>query len=365
MLCARVDLLKALVKNSDQHDSLTDWPEWAKIGAMEVEMNHQGKWLLVIIAVALLGSWGCSQNARPPVGSSSSEEASIKPFLGRWDLTIKTPTQDRASWIEISEKQGQAEGLMVGFGGHAVPVDKIQVKDGTIDFFPPGDLFSEGTQFKGKLTGEQIMGTATNPKGVTWQWTGQRAPSLERTGTPKWGKPIRLFNGKNLDGWRLRNPGPTGIWSVDHGAMVKKATSSDIISTSKFEDFELHVEFKCDVSCNSGVYLRGRYEVQIAEPADELPPNRSLGAVYGFIAPNPAATPRLGKWQTYDITLVGRTVTVILDGQTIIDHREIPGITGGALDSNEGLPGPIYLQGGEHGQVAFRNIVIRPALQQN
>ncbi len=332
---------------------------------MEVEMKGQRKLFLALVVVALLVSWGCSQNAKSPASSSSSESASIKPFLGRWDLTIKTPTGDRGSWLEISEKQGQAEGLMLGFGGHAVPTDKVQVKDGTIVVFPRKDLFGEGTEFTGKLIGEQLVGTATNPKGVNWQWTGQRAPSLERTGTPKWGKPIRLFNGRNLDGWRLRNPVPTAVWSVRHGAMVKTAKSSDIITTSKFEDFKLHVEFKCDDSCNSGVYLRGRYEVQIAEPTDEIPPNLSLGAIYGFIAPNPAAKVRLGKWQSYDITLVGRTVTVVLDGQTIIDHREIPGITGGALDSDEAAPGPIYLQGGEHGQVAFRNIVITPALQQS
>ena len=332
---------------------------------MEVEMKGQRKLFLAPLVVALLVSWGCSPNAKSPVSSTLSESASIKPFLGRWDLTVKTPTKDRGSWLEISEKEGVAEGLMLGFGGHALPTEKIQAKDGTIDIMPPKGLFPEGTEFKGKLTDGRIAGTATNAKGETWQWTGQKAPSLERTGTPKWGKPIRLFNGRNLDGWRLRNPVPSAVWSVRHGAMVKTAKSSDIITTSKFEDFKLHVEFKCDGSCNSGVYLRGRYEVQIAEPAGEIPPNLSLGAIYGFIAPNPAAKVRLGKWQSYDITLVGRTVTVVLDGQTIIDQREIPGITGGALDSDEAAPGPIYLQGGEHGQVAFRNIVITPALPQS
>jgi 3-keto-disaccharide hydrolase len=329
---------------------------------MEVDMTGQRKLCFVLFVVALLVSWGCSLDARSPASSYSNASVSIKPFLGRWDLTIKTPTQERPSWIEVSEEQGQAEGLMVGFWGHATPTGKIQVKDGTIEFFAPkGEGFADGTQFKGKLTGGQLVGTTTNPKGVTWQWTGHRAPALKRKGVPKWGNPIRLFNGKDLDGWRFSNPSPSAVWSVKDGALVKTATSSEIISTSKFEDFKLHAEFKCDVSCNSGVYLRGRYEVQIAAGPGDLPPNRSMGAIYGFLAPEPAPPPTLGKWQSYDITLVGRTVTVVLDGKTIIDHREIPGITGGALDSNEGLPGPIYFQGGEHGQVAFRNIVITPA----
>jgi len=323
-------------------------------------MTGQRKLGFVLLLVALLASWGCSQNVKSPTSSSSSASASIKPFLGRWDLTITTPTGERPSWIEVSEDQGQAKGLMVGFWGHATPTGEIQVKDGEIEFLAPkGEGFSDGTQFKGKLDGGQLVGTATDPKGVTWQWTGHSAPALTREGVPEWGKPIRLFNGRNLDGWRFSNP--AHVWSVKNGTLVKNASSSEIISTSKFEDFKLHVEFKCDVSCNSGVFLRGRYEVQIAAGPGDLPPNRSMGAVYGFLAPQPAPPPTLGKWQSYDITLVGRTVTVALDGQTIIDHREIPGITGGALDSDEGSPGPIYFQGGEHGQVAFRNIVITPA----
>ena len=316
---------------------------------------------LVVLAATLLFSWGCSQNAKPPASSAASAAEAIKPFLGRWDLTVKTPTEERPSWIEISEDQGQAKGLMTGFWGHATPTGAIQVKDGEIEFSAPeGEGFSDGAQIKGKLTDGQLAGTVTDPKGGAWQWTGQKAPSLKREAAPEWGKPIRLFNGKNLDGWKFSNP--AHVWDVKNGMLVKNATSSEIISTAKFEDFKLHVEFKCEGSCNSGVYLRGRYEVQIAAgPGGELPPNRSMGAIYGFIAPDPAPAATLGKWHSYDITFVGRTVTVVYDGQTIINQQEIPGITGGALDSDEGAPGPIYFQGGEHGQVAFRNIVITPA----
>lgn len=326
-------------------------------------MTGQRKLWLVVFLAATLVSWGCSQSEKTPAGSSSSKAAAIEPFLGRWDLTIKTPKEERPSWVEISEEQGKPKGLMTGFWGHAIPTGEIQVSNEKIEFdAPKGGGFSGGMQFDGKLEKGQLSGTVTSSKGIAWQWTGQKAPSLQREGTPEWGKPVRLFNGRNLDNWKLRNPGPDAGWSVKNGAMVKNAKSSDIISKSKFQDFKLRIEFKCEGSCNSGVYLRGRYEVQIAEPAGEgLPPNRSLGAVYGFIAPNPAATVKLGKWQRYEITLVGRTLTVVLDGQTIIDRGEIPGITGGALDSNEGEPGPIYLQGGEHGQVSFRDIVITPA----
>ena len=101
----------------------------------------------------------------------------------------------------------------------------------------------------------------------------------------------------------------------------------------------------------------------VADTTDSggAPPSHHTGAVYGFIAANPEPPRTPGVWQTYDITLLGRYITVVLNGRTIVDHREIPGITGGALDSHEEMPGPIYLQGSEGGQVLFRNIVITPA----
>jgi hypothetical protein len=83
--------------------------------------------------------------------------------------------------------------------------------------------------------------------------------------------------------------------------------------------------------------------------------------VYGFLAPTPELPRTPDEWETYEITLIGRMITIVENGTTIIDNKEIPGITGGALDSHEGLPGPIYLQGSEKGHVKFRNIVLTPA----
>jgi len=136
-----------------------------------------------------------------------------------------------------------------------------------------------------------------------------------------------------------------------------------LITTAKFQDFKLHVEFNCDPNSNSGVYLRGRYEVQVETDSIDEPPSHRIGGVYGFLAPSPELPRKPGEWQTYDITLIGRAVTVVWNGQTVINNQEIPGITGGALDSHEELPGPIYLQGSEKGRVSYRNIVLIPAGQ--
>lgn len=302
--------------------------------------------LIVSISVATL-------NAQSP----------IKPFLGRWDLTLKTTTRELPSWIEISGGHGQPGIVMVGISDHAAQLPQVQLKDGQIEFLSPkgAEGFAEDMMFKGKLVGGQLVGTATSPSGASWPWLGRRAPSLKRKGAPKWGKPITLFNGKDFTGWRFSDPGKAGSWKVEDGALVNSGKGAEIITTSKFEDFKLHLEFNCGPESNSGVYLRGRYEVQIETDSAQEPSSHHTGGVYGFLAPSPELPRKAGAWQSFDITLFGRTVTVVQNGETVIDHQQIPGITGGALDSHEELPGPIYLQGSEEGRVAFRNIVIVPA----
>jgi hypothetical protein len=90
------------------------------------------------------------------------------------------------------------------------------------------------------------------------------------------------------------------------------------------------------------------------------PGSREMGGIYGQVTPSRNAAKPAGEWQSYDITLVGRRVKVVLNGVTIINWAEIPGITGGALDSDEGAPGPIMLQG-DHTAVQYRNIAVREA----
>jgi len=316
-----------------------------------------------LLLTVLLPLGGYSGGWNSQTTTSPGAPAAIKPFLGRWDLTVKTPRGELPSWIEVSEEQGEPRVLMVGVTDHATPLAKVEFKQGELEFLSPKgeEGFAEDTLFKGKLAGGQLVGTTSSPGGASWRWTGRHAPSLKREGVPKWGKPITLFNGKDFTGWRFSDPRRASSWTIEDGMLVSNGNGPEIITTSKFEDFKLHVDFNCGVKSNSGVYLRGRYEVQVETDSEAEPPNRQMGAVYGFLAPTPEQPRKPGEWQSYDITLVGRTVTVVQNGQTIIDHQEIPGITGGALDSHEGLPGPIYLQGSEEGRVAFRNIVVTPA----
>lgn len=322
-------------------------------------MNAQKKVCFVVVLAGLLVSWGCSHPVSPKVSSSES----IEPFLGRWDLTVNTPTRARPSWIEVSEAQGQPKALVVGFAGSVTPAATVQMNNGAIEISMPQNPvdYDGGSQYTGKRVNGQFVGSETGPNGATLQWTGQRAPSLSGQTVTQWGKPIRLFNGRNLAGWKFADPSKGGVWKVEHHILVKNGSGSELITTAKFFNFKLHVEFNEGPKSNSGVFLRGRYEVQIETDSAAAPANQRQGSVYGFIAPNPEQPRRNNVWQTYDITLVGRTLTVVQNGTTIIDHQEIPGITGGALNSDEGSPGPIYLQGTEAGRVEFRNVVITPA----
>jgi hypothetical protein len=287
--------------------------------------------------------------------------SSIAPFLGRWDLTLKAPDQEYASWLEVRLEGSVLKAQMVGRWGNARPLPKIKIQNGQIEFVSPKEEESRPDDmiFKGKLVGGVLSGSTTGPDGTPWTWQGQRAPALKPAAAPQWGVPVSMFNGKDLTGWTFDNSQKASSWKVENGTLLNTGAGSNIITTQKFGDFKLHIEFNCPLHANSGVYLRGRYEVQVEDDSIEEPPSHHMGAVYGYLAPSPEAPRKPGVWQSFDITLVGRYVTVAQNGETIINHQEIPGITGGALDSHEELPGPIYLQG-DHGGIAYRNIVITP-----
>jgi hypothetical protein len=315
------------------------------------------------MVVGLMLSSAVHGDLRPAAPNSAASPAdSMAPFLGRWDLTLKAPDREYPSWLELRQDGGGLRAQMVGRWGNARPLPKAELMNGTLTFVSPKE--EEGSSsdltFTGTLAGSILSGTVNGPDGKTWQWSGRRAPSLARTHAPKWGKPIPLFNRKDLSGWSVLGSGNT-TWKVENGNLITPGNGPELVNDSKFADFKLHVEFKCDATSNSGVYLRGRYEVQIETDSVEEPPSHHTGGVYGFLAPSPELPRKAGEWQSFDITLIGRRITVVQNGQTIIDDQEIPGITGGALDSHEELPGPIYLQGSEKGRVAYRNIVVTPA----
>ncbi len=284
-------------------------------------------------------------------------------LVGAWDLTLETPSGKRPSWIRISEGD-PPEVSMVGFVGHATGVREVHFRGNTVEFTALKEDFGfpADMRFQGTLAGYGLCGTATDAVGDHWRWCGRKAPALRGRRVVQWGAPVPMFDGKGLNGWRLRDPAKAGTWTVADGVLRTVGRGSDLLSVGSFGDFKLHLEFMAGPQANTGVYLRGRYEVQIETDSVAEPPSHHTGGVYGFLAPTPEQPRRAGVWQTLDLTLVGRDLTIVQNGVTVIDHRAIPGITGGALDSDEQRPGPVMLQGSEGGEVHFRNLVLTPAL---
>lgn len=295
--------------------------------------------------------------------ASTYAESPKSVLVGRWDLTLSTPKGELPSWIEVSENQGHDKLIMVGVTDHATPLQKFEIKGGDIEFVSPKaeEGFPNDMSFKGKLVDQKLEGTVTDSAGDSWRWVGVRAPKLNRKSPPVWGDSVKLFDGKDLNGWHLLDKSKAGTWKVENGLLVSTGHGTELVTNSKFEDFKLHVEFKCGPSSNSGVFLRGRYEVQVETDSVAEPNSHHTGGVYGFLDPTPEQPRKADVWQTFDITLIGRKVTVVQNGITVINDREIPGITGGAFDSHEALPGPIYFQGTEEGTVTYKNIIITPA----
>lgn len=295
-----------------------------------------------------------------PASQTIPDEA--KDLLGRWDLTVDKSGKQVPSWIEIKLSGFTTlVGSWVGDSGSSRPISHIKLENGKFSFaIPPQWEGGEGDfVIEGEIAGADLKGTITSNKGEKFTFTGVKAPYLTRQSEPTWGEAQELFNGSDLTGWKPSNE--NNKWVVKDGILTNEDAGANLITENTFEDFKLNAEFRYPEGSNSGLYLRGRYEVQIEDsPKDRHPGNLYFGAVYGFIAPNEMITNGPKEWNNMEITLVGRLVTIAINGKTVVNNQEIPGITGGALDSNEGEAGPIYIQG-DHGPIEFRKITITPA----
>lgn len=284
---------------------------------------------------------------------------SSNPFVGNWGFNIPTPEGQRAAWLGISQN---GNGLDVWFqptGGHVVELKDFKA-EGTHLILTVGQATAKhpGTTWdltaaNGKVTGRQMQGSKSTPL------VGIREPKLDRPAPAAWTSPVALFDGKDLKGWEPIGDTANNHWTVQDGLLVNEAHGANLRTVRTFNDFKVHFEVNCPQTANSGFYLRGRYEVQLEYETEVTePPERSMGSIYGRLAPSQMLPRTPGKWESFDVTLVGRTVTVVRNGVTIIDHKVIEGITGGALDANEGQPGPFYIQGDHTGGLKFRNITV-------
>jgi len=293
---------------------------------------------------------------------SGAARAPAAPVVGRWDLTVHGAGGDYPSWLEVTESGGHLGGRFVGEFGSARPVKEVIFTDDrlVVVVAPQYESRRADLRFEGRLVAGRLEGTTAGPRGNAVKWDGRRAPSLKRAAEPRWGAPITLFDGKDLAGWHAREAAQGNGWVARREALVNATPGNDLVTDRTFTDFKLHAEFNYPAESNSGIYLRGRYEFQIQDDFGQPAASDNTGGIYGFLAPRVNAARRAGEWQSCDITLVGRIVTATLNGEKILDNQEIPGITGGALDSHEEAPEPIFLQG-DHGPIEYRNLILTPA----
>jgi hypothetical protein len=303
------------------------------------------------------------------------------PFVGRWNITLSQAWDGEFNtcWLGVSEKQGKLEVLFQSTEGHVAPVESFKITKNHMSVVVNKASEREAaTTLDLDVANRKITG-ALKHRAETIAMVGVPAPEMKRSAPAAWTDPQPLFNGKNLDGWEPVRTAKELHWTVEDGVLVNQEHGGNIKTTRKFDDFKLHFEVRCPERSNSGFFLRGRYEIQISggpgSPAAAAPaptgrgrgegrggyimaPNRAMGAVYGRITPSQVLSTPADGWDTFDITLVGRTVTIVRNGVTTIDRKEIEGTTGGALDANEGEPGPLYIQGDHTGNVRFRNITV-------
>ena len=319
----------------------------------------------------------------------SAAPAATDPFFGRWALSLPG---GGAGWLEVKKENGWIDGSVLWGGGSVLPVSSVAIAGGVLTVTRVAEV--ERKDAAGKVVRKQqftetltarlengaLKGTREVPRrngtgSDRSEFTGQRIPPLPprpNLAAVKFGAPIALFNGKDLAGWKEKEANLKSAWSVENGALANRppphapgkpnGRTANLRTEREFEDFKLSLEVNVPKGSNSGVYLRGIYEVQVFDSYQKPLDSHNMGAIYSRITPTVAAEKPPGEWQTLEMTLVDRHATVVLNGKTIIDNQPLQGCTGGAMWSDQARPGPIYLQG-DHGPVSYRNLVLRPVVK--
>ena len=323
------------------------------------------------------------------LAGGSAPAAASNPFVGNWAITLPT---GGAGWLGVTEKNGQLEASLLWGGGSVVPVASVKLEGDQLVIVrsrpaPPKPAKPTAKPVKpatetvfAKAAGDALQLTLVVTSGAgkelkRTEFAGKRIPPMPAApdlAKVKFGPAIKLFNGKDLSGWTLLDPKRVNGWSVVDGALINRPVQEpgkphgkaygNLRTEKEFEDCRLTLDVRTQPGSNSGIYLRGIYEVQVLESFGKPLDSHNMGALYSRITPSVNAEKPAGEWQTLDITLVDRHLTVILNGVKTIDNQPVLGCTGGALWSDEFKPGPLFLQG-DHTSIDFRNIVLYPVVK--
>ena len=342
---------------------------------------------LLLIFVVLAGislTQGCQSRQQVPAEPPTA--VSVSDFLGPWTVAIEDGS---VGWIEVKQNGKYLDANLLWKGGSVVPVANVYFNGNKLVATRTRNVVMEKdeagnpvkshvitTLYEFNKEGDVLKGVCIDPRNSGMETGVQafiatklppvpQAPDLSKI---KFGEPVQLFNGKDLTGWKLTNEKQKNGFKVVDGVLVndpvqpgggEHVSYGNLRTENVFEDFNLKLEVNVPAGSNSGVYLRGMYEIQVFDSFGKELDSHNMGALYSRIKPAVSAEKKAGEWQSLDMTLCDRHLTVLLNGTKIIDNQPVAGPTGGAILSDVFSPGPIYLQG-DHGTVSYRNIVLTP-----
>ena len=310
-------------------------------------MTTRIRLISICLPLMLAAAWGTQPSAQQNA------------FLGRWNLT-PTGGNPGVYWLEITQDAGGLTGMFLNRGGNPNKLASVKIENGELVFQGAPRRGGPGPEGRLRVQGDKLTGTLTTGTTVV-EFTGAHSPkwpAADANAPHKFGTPIELFDGKSMDGWNLANK--MYPWTVEGGIMTNTPPGSNIVSTRKFQDYKIHAEYKLAANSHSGIYVRGRYEMQVVQDSTGKAPDK-LGnmAIYGWFAPLVVADSAADEWQTMEATIVMNKVSATLNGKKIHDNTTLEAITGNAVDANELEPGPIQLVGND-GKLWYRKVTVTP-----
>ena len=318
----------------------------------------------LVAALALAGCCGLKAPKTCPRGD----------LVGNWGLKLPFAEMSAGHLIVEKAADGSLSGFMLWRWGSPVTTKYVKIGEN-------GDFELQhawGPVVRGRVIGCTIVAKAYENDGKeigdVVGWRNKPICPKVSTKDAKLGAPIDLLK-DGLDGWSSMNEKAPFGWSMktENGEKVlsnvlpvnekgEKIHGANIMSKrTDFFDFNLSYDVRVPKGSNSGVYLRSRYEIQTFDSYGKPLDCHNMAAYYGRVTPSVAAEKPAGEWQHVDVTLYKKHLTVVLNGSTIIDNAPVTGITGGAVDANEDIPGPMYIQG-DHSDADYKNMILRPVV---
>lgn len=302
-----------------------------------------------------------------------SAQTDVEPFLGKWNMTGTGEHTAVVYWLEVTESNGALKGRFLNRSSSPYDLRSIKVENGELVF---SNESKEGAPpppvWRAKVVDGKLVGTTTIARRDSAEapqvinWVGVRPPAwpdVDANARHSYGPPVVLFDGETMDAWAVQHKQNPVNWSVADGVMGSaEKQGNNLVSKELFKDFKIEAEYAIAQGSNGGIYVRGRYELQLLDDAAQPLTPQSHMSIYGRTPPSVNASRKAGEWQQMQAIVIGNRVTVVLNGQKVHDNAVIEGITGGALDANETEAGPIMLQG-DHGKLMFRRVVVTPIVK--